>query len=126
MTFADIFSRRKATQELRATGIEFLGEQDGANERSLKEKLSVLFREQESVKAAYLVRAQYAKPEMKSVVLCVVAIGGPDKSLVESVHSLFRKEAPRGIILDIMFPTDKERSQIDAVCKPFYSSDSEM
>jgi hypothetical protein len=92
MRLADLFSRRQAGQgEQRVPGVGFVGEQDGANERSLKEKLSILFREQDSVKAAYLTRARYAKPEMKSVVLCVVTINGPDRIFVETVHRLFRR-----------------------------------
>jgi hypothetical protein len=43
MRLADLFSRRKATRELRAPGVEFLGEQDGANERSLKESFRFYF-----------------------------------------------------------------------------------
>lgn len=120
MRFPNPFGKSKATEKLSARGIEFLGEQDGPSEKLLKEKLSSIFIEHEFIVAAYLLRVRYEKPEMKSVALCIISTRGAVKALVEAVHDLFRKEFARGAHLDIMFPTDKQRLQIDAVCKPFY------
>jgi hypothetical protein len=126
MKFPKLFSKQKPTQEIQAFGIEFLSEQDGPNEKLLKEKLSTIFRAKESIESAYLVRAHYKTPNQTGVALCVRTSSGPDKKLVESVHDLFRREAPRGTLLDIMFPSDRQLVEIEKVCKPFYRRDSDV
>ncbi len=124
MKFPNPFSKRKSTEELTAFGIEFLGEQDGTPEKALKEKLSAIFLKYEIVTTAYLARVRYENPEMRSVALCIVSARGAVKPLVEAIHDLFRQEFARGTHLDIMFPTEKQRKQIGAVCKPIYLRDS--
>jgi len=120
MKLSDLFSKPKTTQEIRASGIRFLNEQDGQNERLLKQSLFPLLSKNSSVDLAYLVRTEYEKPKEQGVALCLVTTPGPDKGLIEEVHQLFRKMAPRGAKLDIMFPSSSQRLEIDAVAKPFY------
>ena len=120
MKFFNPFSLRRPTEVIKAPTVTFIGEQDGASERMLKEKLSDLFGGRENVQTAYLARAHYGDPKVAAVCLCLGVTGGADKRLVEQVHSLFAKQFNQAAHLDIIFLSPKQEERLVVVCKPFY------
>jgi hypothetical protein len=111
---------RRRTKELIAHALTFVGEQDGPSERMLKTKLSELFSESINLLKAYLARVRYREAGGESVCLCLSASGGPDKPLVEAIHSWFAPHFNHAVHLDILFLNPKQEEQVAAVCKPFY------
>jgi hypothetical protein len=113
-------SSKQPTQELMAPVLVFLGEQDGAPERMLKEKLCELFGERKNLVAAYLARVHYGDPKNISVCLCMRAADAPDKLLVEAIHSLFAQDFNRAVHLDMVFLNVEQEQRLATVCKPFH------
>jgi len=113
------FSKRP-TEELTAHGLTFVGEKDGPPERMLKGKLSELFAGYKNLLMAYLARVRYREANGESVCSCLSVSGGPDKPLVEAIHSLFAQHFNPAVHLDILFLNPKQEEHLAAVCKPFY------
>ena len=62
---------RRSSEELRASKINFVVEQDGTPERELKSKLVMLFNRAAWVNVAYLARVTYEDAGPMHVALCV-------------------------------------------------------
>jgi hypothetical protein len=97
-----------------------LGEQDGAAEQLLKERLADYFRHERSVSRAYLARVDFGERKNASVVLGLRAEFGPDKRMVEKVGAIFAVIFNAKEYLDIIFLTDGQEAQLTKVCKPFF------
>jgi hypothetical protein len=111
---------RRPTKELFTHALTFVGEQDGPSERMLKRKLSELFGESMNLLKAYLARVRYREAGEESVCLCLSVSSGPDKPLVEAIHSWFAPQFNHTVHLDILFLNPRQEEQVAAVCKPFY------
>ena len=122
MKFTNPFASRRPTEQLTATVLSFVGEQDGSPERTLKGKLSELFNSRKNVLKAYLARVHYGKPENTSVCLCLAVTNGKDELLVEAIHAQFARDFNRAVHLDIVFLKPEQEEQLAPVCKPFYQS----
>jgi hypothetical protein len=85
----------------------------------LKGKLSEVFEGRKNLLRAYLAQVRYGDAEVISVCLCLAVTKGADKSLVETIHSLFSQHFNRAVHLDILFLKPKQEDQLAAVCKPF-------
>ena len=110
----------KHPQELHVPRFEFLGEQVGATEQILKDRLSEFFKRDRSVYAAYLARVDIG--ERTSVVLCLKTQFGPDKGLAEKIGAIFKTIFNAQVHLDIMFLSTAQEVEITKVCKPFFVS----
>jgi len=100
--------------------IEFLGEQDGAIERQLKDAFLPLL-QASLVQRAYLVRVGFQPPEAGTVALALIPKGAEDIALVKRVGDRFRTLAPADVFLDILFLSDVQEEDVARVCLQFYS-----
>lgn len=112
-------------QQFSTSRITFIGEQDGAYERRLKEAISVLLDLNATVTRAYLVRVSYDDGSTPSVLLGLLthdrkASGELALQMDRAFGALFNTEAH----LDVVFLDDERDCQIRKICRPFYSSRS--
>jgi hypothetical protein len=116
------FLRRKTrASEMRRVGeILFLREQDGPNERLLKERLVDLFRRSEYVRKGYLVVAGFGQESSSGVVLGLRTNSGDEHDIVDRVGIVFASICKTGDHLDVIFLTDTQEAQVIKVCTPFY------
>lgn len=98
--------------------MQFLGEQDGPAEQSLKDRLSDFFKRDRSVYAAYLARVEFGG--QTSVALCLKTPFGRDRGLAEKIGSIFKTIFKANVHLDIMFPNAAEEAELSKVCRPFF------
>lgn len=99
--------------------LEFLGEQDGENERRLKTLLIPLLARHHHIARGYLARAGFRPGDPVSVVLFLI---GPDRAdgLLADIQAAFHTFAPRDVFLDVAFLTDAQEADLSRVCPPFY------
>jgi hypothetical protein len=102
--------------------IHFLGEQDGASEQELKQKLVELLSGVKIIKAAYLAIADYQDGSAPSIVLCLRSERGADTELVGSIGEIFSSMFNAEEHLDVLFANENEENELREVCRPFYSS----
>jgi hypothetical protein len=113
-------SSAKNVQEVRVSDVRFLREQDGPNERVLKQDLILLFNRNECIKKAFLARVAYGPNVPEGVALCVKSIAGPDMELVKSIQLVFASTFRKTEHLDILFVDAAQELEIAGVCLPFY------
>ena len=101
-------------------GVRFVGEQDGPPEQLLKGRLSELFRQDKTIIAAYLARADIGSGSI-SVVLGLRAIGRPDKRVIGRVGAIFASIFAWQEHLDILFLSETQEVQLRQICRPFFS-----
>lgn len=99
--------------------IHFVGEQDGENERRLKNELRPLLEQEAGVQRAYLVRVTIPPGEASSVVLGLVS-DGENIPLLTRIDEVFKKLAPANVFLDVAFLTEAQEADVSRVCQPFY------
>jgi hypothetical protein len=103
-----------------ANGITFVGEQDGAHERRLKEAISVLLDLDTTVTRAYLVRASYDGVTGRAVLGLLThdrqESGKLALQMDRAFGALFNTEAH----LDVVFLDDEADARIRKSFAPFY------
>jgi hypothetical protein len=102
--------------------ILFLGDQDGAHERRLKEAITVLLDLNAGVARAYLARVRYDDGTPGGVLLGLLTRDRQDNGTLalqmdRAFGALFRTEAH----LDVVFLDDAGDARIRRNCPPFYS-----
>ena len=112
--------RSRPPEVRRETRIEFLGEQDGANERILKQALAEEFKHHSPVQRAYLARVGFAPSAPTSVALCIASRTGEDAALVNKILAIFARHAPKEVSLDILFLRAEQEPELAFVCEVFY------
>lgn len=110
--------------ERREGTVEFLGEQSGSVEDTLKRELILEFATRPVVRRAYLARVGYQSSGEPAVALCIISIQPDDRSLVLRVGEIVRRRFARDVPLDVLFLTAEQEREIAAVCSPFYSTAS--
>jgi hypothetical protein len=100
--------------------IEFLGEQDGAPERLLKERLTETFIYHRQIHRAYLARVRY--PGDQGVALCLSCTSGSKQECAELVGQVFASIFGTHEHLDVVFISEDEERVLRNVCRPFYSA----
>ncbi len=114
--------QRRLVTQLRRPSFTFLGEQDGPVERTLKGRWLPILSARPEIRRAFLVRASYDGSSDVHVLLALCSSGGSDPSLVEALRvpyaAIFHRDCP----LDMVFITQAQESQVDAVCPPFYTA----
>jgi hypothetical protein len=119
MGLLDEWSRRAI--ERREGRAEFLGEQSGSVEDTLKRALILEFATRPDIQRAYLATVAFQSQNDPAVALCIVSRRPDDRSLVTRVGEIARRQS-REAALDVLFLTAEQESDVERVCKPFYRS----
>jgi hypothetical protein len=113
-----------SSEQFPVPALEFLGEQDGAAERQLKDALVALFRRDPTVDRAYLARVRY-DGTTNGVMLGLLTDSDEDSEvLVEQAGKAFASIFNAGAHLDTIFLTDQRDAEIRRVCAAFYERPS--
>ena len=116
----DEWSRR--VLQRREGRIEFLGEQSGSVEDTLKRDLMLEFATRPDIRRAYLAQVGFQPQSETSVALCIVSARPDDKSLVLRVGEIVRRRFAKDAALDIIFLTAEQEADVARVCPPFYTT----
>jgi hypothetical protein len=116
----DEWSRR--VLQRREGRIEFLGEQSGSVEDTLKRDLMLEFATRPDIRRAYLAKVGFQPQTEPSAALCIVSARPDDKSLVLRVGEIFRRRFAKDAVLDVIFLTAEQEADVSRVCPPFYTT----
>ena len=103
-----------------ATTITFIGEQDGAHERRLKEAISVLLDLDATVARAYLVRANHDGATGGAVLGLLTHDRQESGKLALQMDRVFGALFNTETHLDVVFLDDEGDARIQRTCSPFY------
>ncbi len=113
---------RRPVTPISAPKIGFVGEQDGLVERTLKERWLPILSARPEIRRAFLVRAAYEGPNDIHVVLALCSSRAADRSLVEELRVPYAAIFSRDCPLDMLFANSAQESEIEKVCRPFYTA----
>lgn len=111
-------SSQRPTDELDNQDVTFAGEQDGAVERQLKDKLAEVLRRDATVTRAYLARATVGGNA--TVVLALRADGAAERVLAGQVGTAFASMFDSAQHLDVVFVDAERERDVRRVCRAFY------
>ena len=117
MRLRDLFRRSAPPPPPR---LRFIGEQDGENERRLKDELRSLLEGEPHIARAYLARVELQSTPTPSVALCLVTNHGDDLRLLGRIDEIFKRLAPGKVFLDVAFLTEVQEAEVRRVCEPFF------
>jgi hypothetical protein len=120
MGLLDAWSRRAL--ERREGRVEFLGEQSGSVEDTLKRDLIMEFATRPYIRRAYFANVSFESQSDTSVALCIVSTRRDDRSLVVRVGEIYRRRFEKDVALDVLFLSAEQDADVARVCRPFYSS----
>jgi len=120
MGLLDEWSRR--AMERREGRVEFLGEQSGSVEDLLKRDLIFEFATRPDIRRAYLARVGFQPDAEPSTAVCIVSKRPEDRSLVIRIGDIFRRRCGKDAVLDVLFLTADQETDVMRVCRPFYSA----
>jgi len=120
MGLLDEWSRRAIRR--REGRIEFLGEQSGSVEDTLKRELILEFATRPDIRRAYLARVGFESASEPAVALCILSSRPDDQSIIMRVGEIVRRRFSNDAALDILFPTAEQEADLARVCRPFYST----
>jgi hypothetical protein len=113
--------RSKPSVTLTVPQVQFLCEQSGPTETTLKARLSQLFSSSGLIRSAYLVRAIYEEGGPTSVVLALrTSTDRAEPILVGPVGGAFASIFGAHEHLDILFVDQDQEKAIRGVCPAFY------
>jgi hypothetical protein len=98
---------------------EFLGEQVGPVEENLKYELLAIFKTDNALQKAFLLRARY-EGDSDHVVLALSSTK-QNEDLIRNIGITFGKIFAKDIALDIMYLNVETEKQAMQVAKPFYT-----
>lgn len=103
-----------------ATGVRFLGEQDGLSEQKLKLKLSVLLTQTGKVEKAYLAYVEFEPASLGTGVALCLWGKRANRDLFEAVYRIFAELFDAQEHLSVLLIDDKQESELAEVCRPFF------
>jgi hypothetical protein len=103
------------------SNITFIGEQDGAHERRLKEAISVLLDLDATVTRAYLVRASYGGTTGGAVLGLLTRDRRESGKLALQMDRVFGALFNTDAHLDVVFLDDEGDARMRKACAPFYN-----
>jgi len=119
MGLLDAWGQRRLAQR-REGRIEFLGEQVGSVEDTLKRELILEFVTRPYVRRAYLARVGFEPQAAPVVALCLLS-DTADESLVTRIGEIVRRQLNKDQFLDVVYMTAEQDTDVARVCAPFYS-----
>ena len=81
-----------------------------------------MFGDDGRVSKAYLAKVAYGDAQLIAVALCVRVRTASDKIVCEKVGRVFASMFSQHEHLDIIFISDTKESELDRLCKPFYTA----
>ncbi len=117
-------SPKRAPERLVVEGVQFLREQDGKPERTLKLALVRRFAALPGILRAYLALVVHAEPR-PGVALCLRMTEASDavqRVIVGAAAAEFGRIFGRSQHLDILFIAEEQEVRLARVCKPFFSA----
>jgi hypothetical protein len=120
MGLLDPWTRRAISR--REGRVEFLGEQSGSVEDTLKRDLILEFATRPDIRRAYLARVNFETSGESAVALCILSKRPDDQAIVTRVGEMFTRRFSKDAALDILFITEQQDAELARVCRPFYSS----
>jgi hypothetical protein len=116
------FARAQKKIHDAAPSVQFLFDQDGPMERTIKEKLGKFFRDVPQVEEAYFARVLYPG-NVQDVALCVYGSPEMDAGLVlKGVSRVYSRIVKTDQTLHTIFLTVAQHEEIGKVCRAFYRS----
>ena len=115
-----LFGKHKRLDESPQGRLRFLCEQEGSEESKLKQGLSELFKKQEGVIRAYLVKVEVNPPADWDVALCVRAGTIEVESLLQEVNEVLSSISMEDKQLHIVLLNRNGESRVASVCRPFF------
>jgi hypothetical protein len=111
----------KRAESWATQSIQFLQDQDGPMERTIKGKLSEFFRDVVQVEEAFLVRVLYHN--VQDVALCITGTPEMDAQLVlKGVQQVYTRAVNTDQALHTIFLAPEQRASISKVANAFYRS----
>ncbi len=101
--------------------ITFLGEQDGAHERRLKEAITVLLDLNAGVARAYLARVRYEGTVSRVLLGLLTRDKRENGTLALQMDRAFGALFNTSAHLDVIFLDDDGEARIRQSCRPFYT-----
>ena len=120
MGLLDEWSRRAAAGR-REGRVEFLGEQTGFVEDTLKRDLILEFVTRPPVRRAYLVQVGAQPDAQPAVALCIVSDQANDHGLVRRVGEVFQRLFAKDAFLEVIFLSQEQEADLKKVSTPFYT-----
>ncbi|HEY5060421.1 MAG TPA: enhanced serine sensitivity protein SseB C-terminal domain-containing protein [Gemmatimonadaceae bacterium] len=118
MGLLDEWSQR--AQKRREGPVEFLGEQTGPVEDTLKRELILEFATRPVIRRAYLANVSFPPQGEPSAALCIVSARPDDASLVVRIGEIVRRRFARDVPLDVLFLSADQDAELARVCSPFF------
>jgi hypothetical protein len=116
----DEFTRRAAARR-REGPVAFLGEQAGAAEDGLKRALTLEFVTRPAIQRAYLAQVGSQRDGTPTMALCLASKQPDDHAIVRRVGEIFERMFGKDAMLDIVFLSTEQETELGKVCRPFYS-----
>jgi len=120
MGLLDEWSRRAVSR--REGKAEFLGEQTGSVEDTLKRDLILEFATRPDIRRAYLARVAFEGQSEPAMALCIVSRRPNDQAVVGRVGEIARRRFTKDAVLDVLFVTAEQDAELSRVCRAFYSA----
>jgi hypothetical protein len=119
MGMLDEWSRRAISR--REGPVEFLGEQNGSIEDTLKRDLILEFATRPDIRRAYLARVGFPPATESTMAVCILSKRPDDQAVVTRVGDTIRRRFSRDTPIEILFLTAEQDAELARVCRPFFS-----
>jgi len=119
MGLLDPWARRAISR--REGQVQFLGEQTGSVEDTLKRELILEFATRPDIRRAYLAQVGFESAVEPSPALCILSKRPDDQSIVTRVGEIFRRRFSKDAPFDVLFITEAQDAELARVCRPFFS-----
>lgn len=110
---------RREPEHFELSDLKFIGEQDGAPERELKNRIRDYLSKRGANCRAYLARVKYSTEADFSVALCIGGVAQADE-IASDVGRIFSEMFRTDEHLDVIHVSDGQEDELKRVATPFY------
>ena len=118
----------KSIETLDAGGlvVQFCGEQDGPDERDLKNGLAPVLAQYPEIERAYLAKVRYGRENAELVTLCLATAASDLGQVAKAVSVVFSSLFNHTQSLDMLPVTSELEEALASVCRPFYCRQAQI
>ena len=120
MGLLDSWSQRAAAR--REERVDYIGEQNGPVEKTLKRELLLEFVTRPDVRRAYLATVRFESEGGPSAAVCIASARPSDQSLIVRVGEICRRLFAKDAVPDVLFVSPEQEAILAQLCTPFYRS----